>query len=487
MAIRLHTLTPRGQTPLDVAREVAAFLAGARRSLELALYDVRLPDPAGAVVAGALREAAARGVSVRIAYNEDHGKDLPVPPPPRTRPDILAELPCELAAIPGTPDLMHHKYAVRDGEAVLTGSTNWTEDSWSLQENVMLTVDSSPLAASFGANFEELWRTRDVERTGRIEPEPVKGTGHTARLHARQGHRGRRRGLRGLVQPLPLWRTERRERPRGRRPRPCRQAGRLRRRGPGRLPGRLGARLRPARPPHRRAGHQLHDVGRVVGHRQELDVPRRDLPLPEQPLAHPVDQAAPVVTSDQHDREVEHLARLDQRERLEQLVERPEPTRQHHEAARVAHEHDLAREEVVEGQPELDVGVHALLEGQLDLEPDRERVPLERAAVGCLHRPRAAARDDREAGLPHPPGGLAREGVLGVALQRAGRAEDRHRGAHVRQSVEAHLQLLLDARDARAVGERREDAHLLGGDDLLVEGRRQARRGVRVGHAWLRA
>jgi phosphatidylserine/phosphatidylglycerophosphate/cardiolipin synthase-like enzyme len=188
MAIEVRTLTPGGQTPLEVAREVAAFLGAARRSLELALYDVRLPDPAGGVVAGALRDASGRGVSVRIAYNEDHGKPVPVPPPPRTRPDILAELPCTVAPIPGTPDLMHHKYVVRDDEAILTGSTNWTEDSWSLQENVMLTAESTPLAAAFAANFEELWRTRDVERTGRVEPEPVDVAGVEVRPWFTPGH-----------------------------------------------------------------------------------------------------------------------------------------------------------------------------------------------------------------------------------------------------------------------------------------------------------
>ena len=31
---------------------------------------------------------------------------------------------------------MHHKYVVRDGEAVWTGSTNWTADSWTREENV---------------------------------------------------------------------------------------------------------------------------------------------------------------------------------------------------------------------------------------------------------------------------------------------------------------------------------------------------------------
>ena len=60
-----------GGDPLEMARRVARFL-GEARSLDLALYDVRLPGEPGDLVAGALRDAAARGVRVRIAYNADH-------------------------------------------------------------------------------------------------------------------------------------------------------------------------------------------------------------------------------------------------------------------------------------------------------------------------------------------------------------------------------------------------------------------------------
>jgi phosphatidylserine/phosphatidylglycerophosphate/cardiolipin synthase-like enzyme len=172
-SIDLRTLEPGAQTALEIAREAAGFLGAARRKLDLALYDVRLPGEPGDLVADALRDAAGRGVAVRIAYNADHAEDVFFPPPPSTRPELLEALPFPTCGIPGRPDLMHHKYAVRDGEAVWTGSTNWTQDSWTLQENVVLCAHSAELAAAFAANFEELWRTRDVDRSGRQEPRPV--------------------------------------------------------------------------------------------------------------------------------------------------------------------------------------------------------------------------------------------------------------------------------------------------------------------------
>ena len=74
-------------------------------------------------------------MAVRIAYNADHD-ERQIPPPPSTAPELIEALPFPTAGIPGIPDLMHHKYVVRDGEAVWTGSTNWTTDSWTLQENL---------------------------------------------------------------------------------------------------------------------------------------------------------------------------------------------------------------------------------------------------------------------------------------------------------------------------------------------------------------
>ena len=72
-------------------------------------------------------------------YNVAHPGPIPVPPPPETTPDAIEALPVATRGIAGVPDLMHHKFVVRDGDAVWTGSTNWTDDSWSRQENVIVT------------------------------------------------------------------------------------------------------------------------------------------------------------------------------------------------------------------------------------------------------------------------------------------------------------------------------------------------------------
>jgi len=173
--VEVRTLTDGGQPAEHTARALAEFFAAAKQTLEIAVYDFRLPPDLNDVVCGALVEAQKRGVAVRLAYNLDHAKGAPVPPPPITDPDALEAQPFPTAAIPGVPDLMHHKYVVRDAASVWTGSTNWTGDSWTREENVIVTVDSPAVAALYREDFEQLWTTRIVARSGKVDTAPVDG------------------------------------------------------------------------------------------------------------------------------------------------------------------------------------------------------------------------------------------------------------------------------------------------------------------------
>jgi phosphatidylserine/phosphatidylglycerophosphate/cardiolipin synthase-like enzyme len=180
-SITIRTLTDGGQQPPEIAREVAAFVAAAERTLDLAQYDFHLGDETAAIVCGALRDAQARGVAVRILYNVDHANPIPVPPPPEPDVQLIASLGLPAKAVAGVPDLMHHKYVVRDGSAVWTGSTNWTDDSWARQENVVVTVASEEVARAFALDFDGLWADGDVERSGFVEPRPVEVDGSKVR------------------------------------------------------------------------------------------------------------------------------------------------------------------------------------------------------------------------------------------------------------------------------------------------------------------
>src|ERR671936_1350460 len=161
-SIGIRTLTDGGQPAQEVAREVAEFLGTARRSLDLAQYDFNLGLETKEVVGGALQEAAARGVAVRIVYNVDHAMPIPVPPPPEPDVQLIASLGVPERAVAGVPDLMHHKFVLRDGETLWTGSTNWTDDSWSREENVIAIVASGELARAYELDFDQLWHSRRV-------------------------------------------------------------------------------------------------------------------------------------------------------------------------------------------------------------------------------------------------------------------------------------------------------------------------------------
>lgn len=180
MSIDAGFLEEGGQQASDIAALLAEFISAARSTLHLAIYDFRLSDAVADPVVRALRERAAAGVDVRIAY--DAGKPhahFPTagtdPAPPGTA-DFVGRLGGGIQSKPITggdpqmPKLMHHKYAIRDGGsatgAVWTGSVNWTEDSWTLQENNLVRIASPELCVFYETDFAELWQRGDIGTTG---------------------------------------------------------------------------------------------------------------------------------------------------------------------------------------------------------------------------------------------------------------------------------------------------------------------------------
>jgi phosphatidylserine/phosphatidylglycerophosphate/cardiolipin synthase-like enzyme len=185
----------------QVADALAGFVAGATATIDVAIYDFRLTGSGlAATVVDALTAAAARGVAVRIAY--DAGKPAAAdatsfaklaadPAPPGTAQwvtDHFAGTAVQTRPITAPGDqLMHCKYVIRDGAkryhtaAVWTGSTNFTDDAWTVQENNIVTLTSQKVARAYLADFDGLWAAGTITGTGA-------GNGGSARVgHATVG------------------------------------------------------------------------------------------------------------------------------------------------------------------------------------------------------------------------------------------------------------------------------------------------------------
>ena len=76
----------------------------------------------------------------------------------------------QIKGIAAAPQLMHSKYVLRDAAtvaaAVWTGSANFTDDAWTLQENNILSIESAPVAAAYLVDFEATWAAGKIKGTG---------------------------------------------------------------------------------------------------------------------------------------------------------------------------------------------------------------------------------------------------------------------------------------------------------------------------------
>jgi phosphatidylserine/phosphatidylglycerophosphate/cardiolipin synthase-like enzyme len=174
-----------------VASRIVRFIRLAKTTLDIAIYDFRLHGEPAEIIIEAARERAKAGVAIRIAFDAATNPEPQVSPaeapalleadkkPPGTESFVrsFADV-ATLKAITGYRVLMHNKYIVRDAllpsAAVFTGSANYTNDSWGLQENNLLFINSQPLAMHYARDFADLWsRGRIRERPGNSDANSV--------------------------------------------------------------------------------------------------------------------------------------------------------------------------------------------------------------------------------------------------------------------------------------------------------------------------
>lgn len=126
-------------------RRIMGLLRGARRQAELCVYTITDDRITSEVLA-----AHRRGVAVRIVTDNEKAYD------PGS--DILQMARAGVAVkVDDSPYFMHHKFAVFDGDVLLTGSYNWTRGAAdNNEENLILTNDRRLLTA-FRGEFERLW------------------------------------------------------------------------------------------------------------------------------------------------------------------------------------------------------------------------------------------------------------------------------------------------------------------------------------------
>ena len=155
----------------DVMARLTAFIRAAKQTLDFAVYDMRFSDPLRTQLASALRERADAGVQIRFCYDGDKppqpnvaaGQD----PAPAGTGAFVQSLGYPWRRIAGMK-LMHNKFILRDGQSVWTGSTNLTDNAFTLMENNIVTIDSAPLAANYAEEFEQLWVKENFDNTGDI-------------------------------------------------------------------------------------------------------------------------------------------------------------------------------------------------------------------------------------------------------------------------------------------------------------------------------
>jgi phosphatidylserine/phosphatidylglycerophosphate/cardiolipin synthase-like enzyme len=157
--IRAFFLSRRAGIDADPATRLVRFIQRAYYSIDIAIYDFRHVE-----VLAAVRSAVRRGCHLRIVYDagEPPHAGSGADPKPSGMVKALTQfglMKYARAVHRTSTSYMHHKFIVRDGEAVWTGTGNFTAGAFELQDNNFVVIRSHDLATRYLAVFDRIWAT----------------------------------------------------------------------------------------------------------------------------------------------------------------------------------------------------------------------------------------------------------------------------------------------------------------------------------------
>ncbi|MHB0996863.1 MAG: phospholipase D-like domain-containing protein [Elusimicrobiales bacterium] len=149
-----------------LAPPIVDAIGRARKSLDVALYNLQID-----AAVEALLKARARGVKVRVLFDEAH-----VYPQAGRQIQAVINSGIEARAMNGRggTGAMHCKFAIFDGTVLQTGSANWSGFAESFSyENIMFVSDGD-IVAGYGNAFDWMWA--QAKPAGRPEAPAAKPT-----------------------------------------------------------------------------------------------------------------------------------------------------------------------------------------------------------------------------------------------------------------------------------------------------------------------
>lgn len=138
-----------------IDEDLTALINTARTSVDMAIYQLDLPNVTQALVA-----ASKRGVSVRVATDIDILND------PKENPSFRQLQQAGIPVVGGNPNaIMHDKFVVVDRAAVWTGSWNFTVNDTFRYNNNAILIRSPELAQNYTATFEKMFGDKAFGRS----------------------------------------------------------------------------------------------------------------------------------------------------------------------------------------------------------------------------------------------------------------------------------------------------------------------------------